>query len=329
MGLILRGNNYGGILGASGVQGFFGEGYWYHRYLKPWGLNFEDMTFVAKTATYAAREGNMPLTPEYTPQERFPECIGLNPISGLVLNAVGLSNPGLEALLEEPTSRKWQQRTKPFMISVASLGSTPQARVDEMRKIAALIAEHRDSFRAPFGVQINLSCPNTEEDPRELVRESWDILTIMSEAGVPLMPKYSIDSAPIEAMLELQQHPACDAICVSNTLPFGWDGIDWKHVLGSDKSPLAHLGGGGLSGKVLLPLVCKWIARLRKAGFTKPINGGGGILSAKDAERYRDAGASSVFLGSVAFLRPWRSKGIIAHANTLTWEEGVVGRAAR
>ncbi|MFA4931080.1 MAG: hypothetical protein WC570_04425, partial [Patescibacteria group bacterium] len=43
--------NYGCILNASGALGFFGEGYWYHPYLKPLNLDFHGSTFVAKTTT--------------------------------------------------------------------------------------------------------------------------------------------------------------------------------------------------------------------------------------------------------------------------------------
>ena len=183
-----------------------------------------------------------------------------------------------------------------------------------------IIGFAKDGFFAPFGLQINLSCPNTGHDPSELIDESAKVLEIASILGVPLMPKYSVASAPIQAIMELNSNLDCDAICVSNTLPFGCKEIDWQKVWGNKTSPLAKLGGGGLSGKTLRPLVCEWIRRLRETGFTKPINGGGGILCSEDVEDYRAAGASSIFLGSVAVLRPWRVKTIINQANSLNWE---------
>ena len=202
-----------------------------------------------------------------------------------------------------------------------SLANTPQRRLEEFRIMVDLIGFFKNGFRVPFGLQINLSCPNTGHDPSKLIGESADVLDIASTLGVPVMSKYSIAPAPIPAVRELQDHPACDAICVSNTIPFGWDGIDWERTWGSTTSPIAHLNGGGLSGKDLLPFVCVWIKRLRDAGFTKPINGGGGILTADDVWEYYDAGASSVFLGSVAVLRPWRVNKIINRANKLNWRQ--------
>ena len=87
--MILRGIQFGRVWGASGVQSFFGEGYWFHR---PWKLlGFfhdldESVTFVAKTTTFHAREGNMPLDGRFRPRELFPRCIVLKPWQGVVLN---------------------------------------------------------------------------------------------------------------------------------------------------------------------------------------------------------------------------------------------------
>lgn len=312
----LRGINFGNVLGASGVQGFFGEGYFFHKLWKPFGLNFGNMTFVAKTATLLSREGFMPLTRNYTPRSLFPACIKVKPLRRAMLNSVGLSGPGLGALLG---AGRWQRRYFPFLISIMSLADTPKRRLEELRIMVDMIGLCRDDFHTPFGLQINLSCPNTGHDPGELIGESAKVLEIAGALGVPLMPKYSIATAPIGAVMELNSNPNCDAICVSNTIPFGWKEIDWERVWGNTVSPLAHLGGGGLSGAPLRPLVCEWIKRLRDAGFTKPINGGGGILNPWDVDYYRDAGASSIFVGSVAVLRPWRVAAIIKRANSIFW----------
>lgn len=315
----LKGIDFGNILGASGVQGFYREGYWYHvPYSWFLRLSFAGMTFVAKTVTLNSNKGNMPLQDNYQPREYVPDCIKIKARRGLMLNAVGLSNPGLETMLK---LSEWKMETQPFMISIMSLADTPEKRLDEFIRMAELINEHKGGFRSPFGIQVNLSCPNTEHDPRKLIAESAKVIDTLSQLGVPIMPKYSIATAPIEAIMELDQHSHCDAICVSNTLPFGWSGVDWKKVWGSNTSPLDKFGGGGLSGKHLRPLVCEWIKRLRDTGFSKPINGGGGIMSKRDVKLFNEAGASSVFIGSVVALRPWRVRSIIRTANYLSWEE--------
>jgi dihydroorotate dehydrogenase len=315
----LRGIEFGNILGASGVQGFFGEGYWFHQLSEMLGMDFTGMTFVSKTATLWAREGNMPLTEKYTPREYFPDCVKVKIWRGLMLNSVGLSNPGLKALLK---TGQWQQRKEPFWISIMSAAETRWQRMQEFIKIVDIIGNSKDSFSTPFGLQINLSCPNTGHDPKNMISESADVLDLAGGLEIPLMLKYSIATAPIKTIMELERHPDCDAICVSNTLPFGWEKLDWQKVWGSKTSPLEKFeyGKGGLSGSVLRPLVCQWIREIREAGFTKPINGGGGILSAKDVKLYHQAGASSVFLGSAAALRPLNVNSIIDQANNLNWE---------
>lgn len=328
----LRGIEFGNVLGASGVQGFFGEGYWFHHPWKPFGLDFTNMTFVSKTTTLFSRKGNMPLKADYTPKHLLPSCVTAKPIDGIMLNAVGLSGPGLGALIG---TGLWQARTKPFFISIMSLQNTPEKRLEELRIMIDMLGLVKDDFKAPFGLQINLSCPNTDHDPKELIGETVRVLEVASKLGVPLMPKFSIASAPLDAVMELDHLDICDAICVSNTVPYNW--VGWKmeitpsavlrlpetfgaHYFGKPTSPLQHLGGGGISGAALRPMVCAWIFHARMRGFKKPINGGGGVMSQKDIAHYHHAGANSIFLGTVAMIRPWRVKGIIENANEYVWK---------
>ncbi len=313
--MILRGIQFGNVLGASGVQGFFGEGYWFHPLWRPFGLNFDGMTFVSKTVTLLAKEGNMPLTEQYTPRELVPKCIKVHPLSGIVLNAVGLSNPGLGEALN---TKKWQSLKKPFWISIMPIQSTKEGRLEEIRLFKEEFIKCKEYFSAPFGLQVNISCPNVGIKPMNDAGEAIAFLDMLTVLKVPIMLKYSIASASRDMVLALNDHPGLDAICVSNSIPFGWQGIG-KHVWKKNVSPLASLGGGGLSGKALRPLVCRWISRIRDAGFTKPINGGGGILCTNDVRHYNSAGASSIFLGSVATLRPWRVAKIIKLANKIDW----------
>jgi len=312
--MILRGIDFGKVWGASGVQGFFGEGYRFHSKLGPLRPKFEGMTFVAKTTTLFSRPGNMPLEDDHTPEELFPSCIKVKPFKGVVLNAVGLSGPGARVLL---ASGHWLRRTKPFFISFMSVAGTPEERASELKQFADIFSaflSNFPTFRKIVGLQINHSCPNVglHHDGAELTGEVCKALDIAARLEIPLVPKLNV-LAPIKSALEISRYPSCDAICVSNTVPWGAlpELIDWEGIFGSKESPLAHLGGGGLSGKPLLPIVIDWLNIARRAGLKKPINGGGGILSRRDAGKVFAAGADSISLGSVAILRPWRVRGII------------------
>jgi dihydroorotate dehydrogenase len=70
-----------------------------------------------------------------------------------------------------------------------------------------------------------------------------------------------------------------------------------------------------LSGAPLLSVVAEWVQEARRQGLKKPINAGGGILRPSDVDRLLTAGASSVFVGTIAILRGWRLQGTIRHAN--------------
>jgi dihydroorotate dehydrogenase len=318
----LHGIEFGRVLGASGVQGFFGEGYWYHRPWKPFGLRFDGMTFVAKTTTLFARQGNMPLNADgITPTERLPKCIVVKPWKGVALNSVGLSGPGALRLLD---AGRWQSRTAPFLISFMSVQPTMPERHEELRQFVALLASSLPRFKAAIGLQINFSCSNVGIHHEGLALEIESALMTAGRLGVPLVPKLAVTAAPALAE-RLGRNAYCAAICVSNTIPWGSypDRIDWQKLFGSETSPLASVGGGGLSGAPLLPFVIEWVRAARVAGYRKPFIVGGGILSLADVRRLvSEAGVDltrdAVSLGSIAFLRPWRVRGIIRAVNAAT-----------
>jgi len=322
----LKGIDFGSILTASGALGFFGEGYFHHKFLKLLGLKFDKCTFVAKTTTLFARDGNMPMKKNsIKPKEIFPKCILPNiyrPIlsakmffNGIMLNSVGLSGPGAKALFE---TGSWQSQTKPFFISFMSVEKSAEERIAELEKFVRLFMDYLPDFGAKVGLQINYSCPNVGLNPEHLIDEVKTGLKIASILGIPLMPKFNI-LAPVGAIREISDIDECDAICISNTIPWGKfpEKINWKKMFGSDVSPLAEFGGGGLSGRPLLLFVAEWIEKARKLGVQKPINAGGGILSADDVDLFKYVSADSVFIGSVANLRPWRVQKIIQRAYQL------------
>ncbi len=310
----LRGIDFGPVWGASGVTGFFGEGYPFHRIFRPFGLNFKGMTFVAKTTSLPPRKGNMPLREDgITPRHLKPQCIVVNLWRGIGLNAVSLSGPGAKALFEDG---RWQKRTRPFFLSFAAVRATKEERFLELKGFLSLLKTWLREFDVIIGLQLNFSCPNTGVE-EFFVEEIKEFLTEASVLNIPLVVKLSVLVPPSVAKT-IAEHPACDALSVSNTIPWGAlpEKIKWKELFGSEVSPLAQFGGGGLSGKPLFPLVVAWlIAAKNVERIQKPICAGGGILSKKEIATLRRYGADAVSLGSVAFLRPWRVRGLISAAH--------------
>ncbi len=315
----LRDIEFGNVFNASGARNFFGDGYWFHHVWRPFGLDYADSTFIAKTTTLESRAGNMPLVHGTTePVDLVPRCIVVKPFRGVVLNNVGLSGPGAEALLLDG---QWQKRTEPFMISFMSVKSSVTERLEDLRGFVALLKSRLSSFRAPIALQMNFSCPNVGLHRNDLRDEAYEAIAIAHKLlPIPLIPKFGFMEKPdeIEDIVDVARHPACDAIALINTIPFGEFPhlIDWRRLFGSLESPLAAFGGGGgLSGTPLLPLMTRMVAMTRAAGITKPILAGGGILSRDDACLVISAGASAIELGCVSILRPWRVSGIIRFAN--------------
>lgn len=311
----LQGIHFRPVCNAAGAQGFFGEGYPYHRWWKLLGLTFKNCGFVAKTTTLHARPGNMPLENDgITPKEWKPACIVVRPMKGVVLNSVGLSGPGAVALLADG---RWQQRnSEPFFLSFMSVQKTADERLAELREFVALLKRQLTDFRAPAGLEMNFSCPNAGLNPSSLIDEVGTALDIASDLNIPLQPKFNA-TVPVAAVCEVCMHEACSAITMSNTIPWGQlpDQIDWQGLFGTTESPLGHIGGGGLSGWPLTSIVCQWIRTARDCRFSKPIWACGGIDTRRAVHQTKEAGASGVQLGVVAILRPWRVRRIIRCAN--------------
>jgi len=325
-GLVLRGLRFNPIFGASGTLGNFNEGYAYHAYLKklfPESFDLTGATFVSKTTTDAPREGNMPLDEHFQPREFLPKCIYANPFKGIALNTVGLSNPGINALL---ATEKWQRMTQPFFISFAPAdGKNLQERLEETIAFANLIKKNEKFFKAKFGIQINISCPNMNHDLALFIKEATELGYVLRSilGEIPIDLKINA-MTKLQAIKAIQKERAYDSITCSNTIPFGempeW--INWKKLFGSDVSPLIKRGfkqPGGLSGKPLLPIVERWIKEARDGGIKIPLIAGGGILCPDDVILLKNAGASAIAIGSAAFLRPWNVQAIIQQANSISW----------
>lgn len=302
---------------SSGSLNFYGDGYWYDQWLKSSIPGFKEAisqtTFVAKTATLGPRLGNMPIDQNFQPRKLKPRCIKVYCFKGMVLNAVGLSNPGIEALLR---AGMWQQLGKPFFISFMAVGDTSPKRMEEIKKFVDILGANLARFRTSIGLQINVSCPNTKHKTEDLAAESLDSLYLASELHIPLDLKVNalISNGLIS---EIGDSGLCDSLTISNTIPYGSPGIDWEKLFGQKTSPLEKYGGGGLSGKPILPIVLKKITDLRRLGITMPIKGSGGILSPGDVDLMKKAGASAVEIGSALILRPWRVPAIIERAKQI------------
>ena len=299
---------------SSGTKGFYGEGYPHHRRF-PWSLaDFSGATPVMKTMTLHRNEGNMPLREDgVTPAEKRPACIWVNPWNGTTLNAVGLSNFGLEFYLP-----KLHDLEGDFGISVMSIRPTATERICEMAAIIRGLEREIPSFIGHPYIEFNFSCPNVGLNTSELIGEVTTVLEMAASLGVPLVPNFSVEITQATAS-EISGHPACSAISIANTVKWGHlpKHIDWQKEFGTDVSPLAKFGGGGVSGPILLPLMLQWLRRAVAGAYPmKPLIIGGGIFSTSDISDILYAGGDLVHgikLASVGIHRPWRVQRMIQY----------------
>lgn len=283
-------------------------------------MDWEGCGFVSKTIVYPPRDGNMPFrNDKLTPRERFiPRSVVVKPISGHVLNAVGLSGPGAEWAFE---TGRWQQRSDNFMISFMSVAGSADERLCETKQFAQLMQKYLPDFGGNVAIQANRGCPNSGHIPEEFYEETDEMLNLLGELDIPVVVNFN-PTVPGSVMKRTADHEVCDGLWIGNTIPWGDPRVNWEALFGKGDSPLLDRklnvpGGGGLSGPACLPHTVERVIEARNLGITKPIVTGNGIQKPSDVKTLKNAGADGVAIGIVAMLRPWRIKKIIRTAQKI------------
>lgn len=324
----LKNIDFGHVLGQSGIQGFFGEGdeYPHHKLLKfIFGFSFSGMTFVAKTTSLHARiypEKSQTALVGYKLKQWFPKSIWFSLksiIQGYVLNAMGIPTPGTIFLIG---LNKWQKRTEPFQISFMPMESTLQGKIAEVKQFCEWMLYHLPPIKHAYGVQMNVSCPNTGHAQTEALEE-WIALAKVFKILMPDTPLiFKLDlTISQQVVSQLQKH--CDAICMGNTLAFGKlpEQVQWKKFF-RNGSPLARIFGtnfqGGLSGQPLFPVLIDWLKEMDRVDPNVTIIAGGGIMTKDNITRLsKFRCVKAIALGSVAITRPWRMQSLINHGKNI------------
>jgi dihydroorotate dehydrogenase (NAD+) catalytic subunit len=205
--------------------------------------------------------------------------------AGGMLNAVGLANPGLDAVRHHELP--WlaaELRSARVLVNVAGASVADYVRVIEGLTALAVIT----------AFEINASCPNTQagglefgatpDGLRELVRRCRAVATR------PIVVKLSPVLPDIAGMARVAHGEGADAISLVNTVP----GMLHRR-LGN--------GAGGVSGPALLAIGVLATRKVRDA-LAVPVIGVGGIRTATDAREYLAAGASLVAIGTAALADP-------------------------
>ena len=264
------------IIPASGT---FGYGY---EFAELYDINLLG-TFSFKGTTRESRFGN--------PTPRIAEYAG-----GL-LNAVGLQNPGVDAVIAEELPRLKKVFHKPVMANVSGFSVQEYAEVCEKLDAQAQVG----------WLEVNISCPNVHgggaafgADPRTAAAVTRAVRDVTKK---PVIMKLSPAAADIAAVARACQEAGADGVSLINTLP-GMR-IDLRR-----RRPLLANGTGGMSGPGIFPLAVRMVYQVYEA-VDIPIVGMGGVSTAEDVLELMLAGATAVGVGAANLVEPCACRKII------------------
>ncbi len=229
---------------------------------------------VLKTVTPDAREGHPPPRVAETP-------------AGMI-NAIGLENPGLDALCRERL---------PVLSGSggAVVVSIYAEETDDLRNMASRLADEA----LVAAVEVNLSCPNLKHgttashDP-DLTRKFVSAARL--DGGKPLWAKVSPDCPDIVAVARAAADAGAEAVVVANT--YTSTAVDWR-----GRRSLIGFGTGGLSGPAVKPLALYRVALVADRTDI-PVVASGGAFSAEDVLQFLSVGASAVQVGTANLVDP-------------------------
>jgi len=250
-----------------------------------------------KSATRFNRRGNFipanPLTWKYI--RRLPD-MGM-------LNAYGLTNDGVEAVAPEigAACREGFQVIPNFW---PEFGQGADRAVRETLEAIALYRQHLGA--AFWALDLNFSCPNVPEDLACSMADGLACVRSVKAAQPDLfvIAKLSVQH-PYEFAQELERG-GVGALHAVNTIPY-------ELVFPPDRfppSPLAEVGGGGVSGGPAWALAYQYNKGLRPR-VRLPLIMGCGVTSPEDVQRYLDIGADAVSLCTVVLRKPKVAENII------------------
>ena len=254
------------VIPASGTFGFGAE-----------FAEFYDLdilgSFSFKGTTKEARFGN--------PTPRIAECR-----NGMI-NAVGLQNPGIDAVIADELPRISRIFHKPVIANISGFS------VDEY----AYCCERIDKQEQVGIIEVNISCPNVKHGGMSFgtVPESAYEVTraVKAVTTKPVYMKLSPNVTDIVAIARACEEGGADGLTLINTM-LGMR-IDVKM-----RRPVIANTMGGFSGAAIFPVALRMVYQVAKA-CRIPIMGCGGVATARDVIEMMMAGASAVEIGSAIY----------------------------
>jgi dihydroorotate dehydrogenase (NAD+) catalytic subunit len=252
-------------------------------------------SFSWKGTTGEARLGN--------PQPRIAET------PGGMLNAVGLQNPGMDAVIEKEVPNIAKIFHGPVIANVGGFSLEEYAencrKLSDVEQVAIL--------------EVNISCPNVHAggknfgcDPKAAAEVTK---AVKAATKKPVFMKLTPNVTDIAEIAKACADAGADGLCLINTL-LGMR-IDLK-----TRRPVIANRTGGLSGPAVFPVALRMVWDVYEA-VKLPIIGCGGVSSAEDVAEMMLAGATAVEVGAANLKDPYACKTIIENLPAVCERLGV------
>ncbi len=226
---------------------------------------------------------------------------------GVILNAVGLQNPGVEHFIENDLA--WLKSTGTTVIANVA-GKT----LDDYYSICTRLDGLVDM------IELNISCPNVKSGGMAfgIKPETVEEVTRVAKSALkstPLIVKLSPNVESIAANAKAAERGGADCISLINTLT--GMAIDIER-----RRPIIANNTGGVSGAGVKPIAVRMVYEAAQA-VKIPVIGMGGITCAEDAIEFLMAGAVAVQVGTANFTDPYAMPKIIEGLNAWCDKHGV------
>ncbi len=261
------------------ASGTFGYGY---EFTELYDINCLG-TFSFKGTTLHPRLGN--------PQPRIAEMA-----SGM-LNAVGLQNPGVDAVIAEELPKLARVFHKPVMANIS--GFSIEEYVEVCQKL--------DACPQVGWLEVNISCPNVHgggmsfgTDPEAAAAVTRAVKDAVKK---PVIVKLSPNVTSIADIAKACEDAGADGLSLINTV-MGMR-LDLK-----TRKPLLANSTGGMSGPAVFPLAVRMVWQVYEA-VCIPVVGLGGVSRAEDVLELMLAGATAVEVGAANLVDPWACRRIV------------------
>lgn len=261
------------------ASGTFGYGY---EFAELYDINCLG-TFSFKGTTREPRFGN--------PTPRIAEC------PGGMINAVGLQNPGVEAVISQELPKLAKCFHKPVMANVSGFS------VEEY----AYTCQKLDAQSQVGWLEVNVSCPNVHgggmsfgTDPSAAAEVVKAVKAVTTK---PVIVKLSPNVTDIVSIARACEQAGADGISLINTM-LGMR-IDLRR-----RKPVIANTMGGYSGPAIFPVAVRMVYQVAQA-VKIPVIGMGGVSSAEDVLEMMLAGATAVEVGAANLVDPWICQKIV------------------